>query len=128
MLARPHINWACCSLVHDPLAYRIEEEEKPVLALVLLPRSPGPLVVLTAAAVELYLTAGRSPFDVNFVDSKTGKAWYLKTGQSRHAPEALRCRYGVSEFWGSSGVEGEVRMEDGGCVNVARINRGRVCM
>jgi hypothetical protein len=35
---------------------------------------------------------------------------------------------GFKEFRSSSGVEREVRMEDDGCVNVARINRGRVCM
>jgi len=26
----------------------------------------------------------------------------------------------------NGGVKGELRMEDGGCVNLARINRGRV--
>jgi hypothetical protein len=43
---------------------------------------------------------------------------------------ARRCTVGtgVRVSWSSSEAEGEVRMEDGGYVNVARINRGRVYM
>jgi hypothetical protein len=41
---------------------------------------------------------------------------------------ARRCIVGTGfrVFWSSSEAEGEVRMEDGGHVNVARITRGRV--
>jgi len=50
----------------------------------------------------------------------------LETGRGRHAREALHCR--LKGFWRNSGIESEVGMEDGGDVNLARINRGRECM
>src|SRR5580704_18742312 len=60
--------------------------------------SPSPSTHL-ASTVELHLKTGRTPFDVNSVYLKTGQrfrvalknrtGFYLKTGQCRHAPEAL---------------------------------------